>query len=61
MDAVHIELFVELGVVLLAPPLYQYHLWRSGKTTPAQLRRTLKIFVPLYVLVIGAMALGFSR
>ena len=61
MDAVRLELAIELAVVLLAPPLYQYYLWRKGKTTPAQLRRTLKIFAPLYVLVLGAMALVFSR
>jgi len=61
MDAVHIELAIELTVVLLAPPLYQYHLWRKGKTTPAQLRKTLKVFAPLYLLVLGAMALALGR
>jgi hypothetical protein len=61
MDAVHIELAIELTVVLLAPPLYQYYLWRKGKTTPAQLRKTLKIFAPLYLLVLGAMALALGR
>ncbi len=61
MDAVQIELVIELTIVLMAPPLYQYYLWRKGKTTPAQLRKTLKIFTPLYVLVLGAMALVFTR
>jgi hypothetical protein len=61
MDAVRLELAIELAVVLLAPPLYQYYLWRKGKTTPAQLRKTLKIFAPLYLLVLGAMAVVFSR
>ena len=61
MDAVQLELVIELTIVLLAPPLYQYYLWRKGKTTPAQLRKSLKIFAPLYVLVIWAMALVFSR
>jgi len=61
MDAVQIELVIELTIVLLAPPLYQYYLWRKGKTTPAQLRKTLKIFAPLYLLVLGAMALVFTR
>lgn len=60
MDAVQLELAIELAVVLLAPPLYQYYLWRRGKTTPAQLRKTLKVFAPLYLLVLGAMALAFS-
>ena len=61
MDAVRLELAIELAVVLLAPPLYQYYLWRKGKTTPAQLRKTLTIFAPLYLLVLAAMALVFSR
>ena len=61
MDAVQIELVIELTIVLLAPPLYQYYLWRKGKSTPAQLRKTLKIFAPLYVLVLGARALVFTR
>lgn len=60
MDTVQLELAIELAVVLLAPPLYQYYLWRRGKTTPAQLRKTLKVFAPLYLLVLGAMALAFS-
>ena len=61
MDAVQLDLVIELAVVLLAPPLYQYYLWRTGKTTPAQLRKTLKVFAPLYLLVLGAMALVFTH
>ncbi|NBW26047.1 MAG: hypothetical protein EBR89_11765 [Betaproteobacteria bacterium] len=61
MDAVQIELVIELTIVLLAPPLYQFYLWRKGKTTPAQLRKTVKVFAPLYLLVLAAMALVFSR
>ena len=61
MDAVQIELVIDLTIVLLAPPLYQFYLWRKGKTTPAQLRKTLKVFAPLYLLVLAAMALVFSR
>ena len=61
MDAVRLELAIELAVVLLPPPLYQYYLWRKGRTTPAQLRKTLQIFAPLYLLVLAAMAVVFSR
>jgi len=61
MDAVQIELVIELTIVLLAPPLYLFYLWRIGKTNPAQLRKTLKVFAPLYLLVLAAMALVFSR
>lgn len=61
MDPVKIELLVEFGVVLAAPPLYQYYLWRKGRTTPTALRRSAKWFAPLYGLVIVALGLLFTK
>jgi len=55
MDWVRLELIVELMIVLAAPPVHQYYLWRRGKTTPEQLRKTLKIFLPFYVGVIAVL------
>ena len=55
MDWVKLELIVELIIVFSAPPVYQYYLWRRGKTTPAQLRKTLKIFLPFYVGIIAIL------
>jgi len=49
MDWVRLALIVELIIVLSAPPVYQYYLWRRGKTTPAQLKKTLKVFLPFYI------------
>jgi hypothetical protein len=61
MDPVKIELLVEFGVVLAAPPLYQYYLWRKGRTTPLALRSSAKLFAPLYGLVIVALLLLFTK
>jgi ABC-type Fe3+-siderophore transport system permease subunit len=55
MDWIRLELIVELIIVFAAPPIYQYYLWRSGKTTPAQLRKTLKIFLPFYIGMIAVL------
>jgi hypothetical protein len=53
MDPMKLELVIELAVVLSAPPIYQYYLWRRGKFSAQHLRSSIKIFVPLYLLVIG--------
>lgn len=55
MDPVKLELMVELAVVLLGPPIYQYYLWRQGKTDRAGLIKTAKVFAPLYLLVFIAL------
>ncbi|MEO0313948.1 MAG: hypothetical protein RI928_404 [Pseudomonadota bacterium] len=55
MDWIRLELIVELIIVFAAPPVYQYYLWRRGKTTPAQLRKTLKIFLPFYIGMIAVL------
>ena len=61
MDPVKIELLVEFGVVLAAPPLYQYYLWRKGKTNSAGLWRSARLFAPLYGLVFVALFLLFTK
>jgi hypothetical protein len=61
MDAVKIELIVELIVVILAPPLHQYYLWKTKRTTAQAIQRTAKVFAPLYGgLVIVLLAAAFS-
>ena len=55
IDPVKLELIIELIVVLLAPPVYQYFLWRKGKTDRAGLIKTAKVFAPLYLLVLIAL------
>ena len=61
MDPVKVELLVEFGVVLVAPPLYQYYLWRKGKTNVAGLWRSARLFAPLYALVFGAVFLLLTK
>jgi hypothetical protein len=61
MDPVKLELFIELAVVLLGPPLYQYYLWRRGRVTLAQVRQTAWVFAPLYALLLGACVLWWWR
>ena len=58
MDAIKLELLLELGLVLLAPAIHQAYLWRKGKLTPEALRTNLKVFIPLYGLVLLAALLA---
>jgi hypothetical protein len=61
MSLMSVELIIESTVVLLAPPLYQLYLWRKGRTTMAQLRKTAMLFAPLYLLVLVVLADLLSR
>jgi len=61
MNAIEWELWLEWGVVLLAPGIHQAYLWRQGRLTREGLRTTLKIFAPLYALVLGAALLWLTR
>jgi hypothetical protein len=61
MDPVKIELLVEFAVVLAAPPLYQYYLWRKGRTTPPQLWLAVRLFAPLYGRVLVALSLLLTK
>ena len=61
MDPVKIELLVEFAVVLAAPPLYQYYLWRKGRTTPPQIWRAVRLFAPWYGLVLVALSLLLTK
>jgi hypothetical protein len=55
VDWVRLELILELIIVLSAPPMHQYYLWRRGKTTPAQLKKSIKIFLPFYIGIIAIL------
>jgi len=61
MNAIEWELLLELGLVLLAPGIHQAYLWRKGRLTPDGLRTALKIFAPLYALVLGAALLWLAK
>jgi hypothetical protein len=59
MDAIKLELLLELGLVLLAPAIHQAYLWRKGRLTPEALRTNSKVFIPLYGLVLLAALLAW--
>jgi hypothetical protein len=61
MNIMELEVLLELGLVLLAPWIHQAYLWRKGKLTPEGLRSAVKVFAPLYGLVLcGALLWLFS-
>ena len=51
MTGVKIELLVEFAVILLAPIIHTYYLWRYKKVERKELIKNIKIFVGLYVLL----------
>jgi len=51
MTGVKIELLIEFTVILLAPIIHSYYLWKYKKVEKKELIRNLKIFAVLYVLL----------
>jgi len=53
MTGVKIELLIEFGVILLAPIIHTFYLWKYKKVDKQILKQNIKIFAGLY------LALGF--
>ena len=51
MTGEHIELIVEFSVILLAPIIHTYYLWRVKKVDSTVIHQNIKIFSFLYALV----------
>ena len=51
MTGVKIELLAEFAVILLAPIIHAYYLWKYKKFEKKELIKNLKIFAVLYVLL----------
>jgi len=51
MLGVKIELLVEFAVILVAPIIHTFYLWKYKKVENKELIRNLKIFAVLYVLL----------
>ncbi len=49
MTGVKIELLVEFAVILLAPIIHTYYLWKYKKVDKKVLNRNIKIFASFYV------------
>jgi hypothetical protein len=56
MTGVKIELLIEFGVILLAPIIHTFYLWKYKKVDKKILQQNIKIFTGLY-LVFGAITL----
>lgn len=51
MTGVKIELLVEFTVILLAPVIHAYYLWKFKKVEKKELIRNIKIFAGLYAVL----------
>ena len=62
MTGVKIELLIEFAVILLAPMIHTYYLWKYKKVGKQELVRNLKLFIPFYLLFgIGVILLIINR
>lgn len=62
MTGVKIELLIEFAVILLAPMIHTYYLWKYKKVGRQELVRNLKLFIPFYLLFgIGVILLIINR
>jgi hypothetical protein len=52
MTGFKIELLIEFGVILLAPIIHTFYLWKYKKVDKQILKQNIKIFAGLY-LVLG--------
>jgi uncharacterized membrane protein len=57
MTGVKIELLVEFAVILVAPIIHTFYLWKYKKVEKKELIKNIKIFTGLYVLLgfVGAV------
>ena len=51
MNIIHLELFLEFAVILLAPAIHTYYLWKVKKVDASIVRQNVKIFSFFYVLI----------
>jgi hypothetical protein len=57
MTGVKIELLIEFGVILLAPIIHTFYLWKYKKVEKQILKQNIRIFAGLY-LVFGLVGLS---
>jgi hypothetical protein len=59
MTPIHLELLLEFAVILLAPVIHTYYLWKIKKVDASVIRQNIKIFSVFYV-VLGVTAIVLS-
>ena len=57
MTGEHIEIIVEFSVILLAPIIHNYYLWKVKKVDSSVIQQNIKIFSFFYVLIAIGVAL----
>ena len=57
MTGEHIELIVEFSVILLAPIVHNYYLWKVKKVDLSVIQQNIKIFSFFYLLIAIGVAL----
>jgi len=58
MTGIKVELLAEFGVILLAPIIHTYYLWKYKKVEKKELLKNIKIFAGLYVML-GSVGILF--
>ena len=51
MNIIHLELLLEFAVILLAPAIHTYYLWKIKKVDASIVRQNVKIFSFFYVVI----------
>ena len=52
MTGVKIELLIEFAVILLAPIIHTFYLWKYKKVDKKVLKQNIKIFAGLYLVLV---------
>ena len=58
MTGIKIELLVEFAVILLAPIIHTFYLWRYKRVEKKELIKNIKMFAGLYVML-GSVGILF--
>lgn len=61
MNPIHLELFLEFAVILLAPVVHTYYLWKVKKVDASVIHQNIKIFSVFYALLIGTILFISTR
>ena len=60
MSTPFLEIYIEFGVILLAPLVFQYVLWRSKEAHQSRMfRQNLVIFGVLYAAIFGLALINY--
>ncbi len=61
MNLIHLELVLEFAVILLAPAIHTYYLWKVKKVDASVIRQNVKIFSFFYVVLGATVIIGLFQ